>query len=119
MSHYNLPINLSTVCETTLVLIHNDILVAIDERCCVMLLLSDLSAAFFDTVDHDILHTRLHSKYSISGIALEWFHSYLTIRSQSYQTLPIVMAAFCKDNSAFVPNLLLCVQILRPTFIGL
>ena len=37
---------------------------------------------FFDTVDHDILLTRLHSKYSISGIALEWFRSYLTNRSQ-------------------------------------
>ena len=34
-------------------------------------------------MDHDILHTRLHSiKYSISGIALEWFRSYLTNRSQ-------------------------------------
>ena len=68
-------------CETALVRVHNDILVAIDKRHCAMLLLLDLSAAF-DTVDHDILLTRLHSKYSISCIALEWFRSYLTNRSQ-------------------------------------
>ena len=49
-------------CETALVRVHNDILVAIDKRHCVMLLLLDLSAAF-DTVDHDILLTRLHSEY--------------------------------------------------------
>ena len=67
-------------CKTALVRVHNDILVAIDKRHCVMLLLLDLSAAF-DTVDHDILLTRLHSKYSISGIALDWFCSYLTNRS--------------------------------------
>ena len=46
-----------------------------------MLLLLDLSAAL-DTVEHDFLLTRLQSKYSISGIALEWFRSYLTNRSQ-------------------------------------
>ena len=68
-------------CETALVRVCNDILVTIDKRHCVMLLLLDLSAAF-DTVDHDILLTRLHSKYSISGTALEWFRSYLTNRSQ-------------------------------------
>ena len=60
---------------------HNDILVPIDKRHCVMLLLLDLSAPF-DSVDHDILLTRLHSKYSISDIALEWFRSYLTNRAQ-------------------------------------
>ena len=59
-------------CETALVRVHNDILVAIDKRHCVALLLLDLFAAF-DTVDHHILLTRLHPKYSISGIALEWF----------------------------------------------
>ena len=60
---------------------HNDILVPIDKRHCVMLLFLDLSAPF-DSVDHDILLTRLHSNYSISGIALEWLRSYLTNRSQ-------------------------------------
>ena len=64
-------------CETALVRVHNDILVSIDKRHCVMLLLLDLSAAF-DTMDHDILLTGLYSKYSISGIALEWFRSSLT-----------------------------------------
>ena len=48
-------------CETALVRVHNDILVSVDKRHCVMLLLLDLSAAF-DTIDHDILLTRLHSK---------------------------------------------------------
>ena len=47
-----------------------------------MLLLLDLSAAFdTDRVDHDILLTRLRSKYSISGTALDLFRSYVTNRS--------------------------------------
>ena len=44
-------------CETALVRIHNDVLVAIDKRHFVVRLLLDLSAAF-NTVDHDILLTR-------------------------------------------------------------
>jgi len=67
-------------CETALARVHNDILVAIDKRHSVMLLLLDLSAAFY-TVDHDIFLTRLHSKCSIPGISLEWFRSSLTNRS--------------------------------------
>ena len=47
-----------------------------------MLLLLDLSAAFdTDHVDHDIFLTRLRSKYSISGTALEWFRSNVGNRS--------------------------------------
>ena len=67
--------------KPALVRVHNDILVAIDKRHFVMLLPLDLSAAF-DTVDHDILLIRLHSIYSISGIALEWLLPYLTNHSQ-------------------------------------
>ena len=68
-------------CETALVRVHNDILRAIDNRHCVIVLLLDLSAAF-DTVDHDILLARLNSKFSICGTALEWFRSYLANRRQ-------------------------------------
>ena len=78
--------------ETALVRVHNDVLVAIDKRHFVVRLLLDLSAAF-NTVDHDILLTRLHSKYSISAIGLEWFRFYLTNRSQ------FALTEGCKSQS--------------------
>ncbi|XP_070567335.1 uncharacterized protein [Ptychodera flava] len=67
--------------ETALLKVHNDICTALDRGQCVLLILLDLSAAF-DTIDHDILITRL-SKLGITGITLQWFSSYLKNRTQS------------------------------------
>ena len=44
--------------------------------------LLDLSAAF-DTVDHDILLTRLQVSYGVKGSALAWIASFIQHRSQS------------------------------------
>ena len=60
----------------------NDILRSIDDGKVVPLVLLDLSAAF-DTVDHDILIEVLQNRLSVNDIALSWFRSYLTNRTQS------------------------------------
>ena len=67
--------------ETALTRVHNDVLRAIDDGQCVILVLLDLSAAF-DTVDHSILLNRLDHCFGIRGKALTWFQSYLLNRSQ-------------------------------------
>ena len=69
-------------CETALIRVQNDILREIDGNSAVVLLLLDLSAAVFDTVDHAILLQRMSSKFGIKGDALNWFRSYLSERSQ-------------------------------------
>ena len=67
--------------ETAMIKVQDDILRAIDNNCCVILLLLDLSAAF-DTVDHRILLDRLSQRFGIVDNALEWFRSYLYDRHQ-------------------------------------
>ena len=67
--------------ETALIKVQNDILSALDAGSSSILLMLDLSAAF-DTIDHDILLSRLRNLYGISGGALDWFRSYLTSRIQ-------------------------------------
>ena len=65
--------------ETALTRIHNDIIRAIDDGECVILVLLDLSAAF-DTVDHDILITRLEHRFGITGKALGCMDTVLSIQ---------------------------------------
>ena len=68
--------------ETALIRVQNDILMHLDNKCGVMLILLDLSAAF-DTIDHATLFHQLQHRLGISGTALKWFMSYLSGRTQS------------------------------------
>ena len=67
--------------ETALLRVQNDVLNAIDDGNMVILLMIDLSAAF-DLVNHNILLSRLKSRFGIENAALTWIESYLRGRSQ-------------------------------------
>ena len=67
--------------ETALICVQNDIVCALDDKKSVSLVLLDLSAAF-DTVDHKVLLNVLEKRVGVTGLALNWFSSYLSNRSQ-------------------------------------
>lgn len=66
--------------ESALLRVFNDVLLSTDSGHCVALVLLDLTAAF-DTVDHQILVSRLENWVGIKGVVLDWFRSYLSERS--------------------------------------
>ena len=68
--------------ETALIRIHNDLTLAMDQQRVSALVLLDLSAAF-DTIDHNILLSRLNSCFGITNAAHSLLLSYLSQRSQS------------------------------------
>ena len=68
--------------ETTLLAVQNDLLMAIDQEKAAVSVLLDLSAAF-DTIDHNILLRRMNTKYGGRSVALNWFRSYLSDRTQA------------------------------------
>lgn len=65
--------------ETALLRVFNDLLLNVDSGCSTVLVLLDLSAAF-DSVDHQILLSRLEKYVGIRGTALKWIRSYLEDR---------------------------------------
>ena len=87
--------------ETVLVKVQNDILCAIDQQQSVILLLLDLSAVF-NTVDHELLISRLRTRFGIKGNALRWLESYLQDRKQFVQVDAARSAS--KDLQCGVPQ---------------
>ena len=55
--------------ESALMKVHNDIMMSVDNGNCVILVLLDLSAAF-DTVNHDLLLSRLEKRFGIPALFL-------------------------------------------------
>ena len=75
--------------ESALLNIQDDLFLNMSEGSTTALTLLDLSAAF-DTIDHSILFHRLHECYGINGLALSWFESYLSDRTQSVKVLSVL-----------------------------
>ena len=69
-------------CETAIVRVVNDILMALDSGNEAILLLLDYSGAF-DTISQPILLSRLEKRYGIGGNALKLLTSYLKNRTHS------------------------------------
>ena len=90
ITSFSQPINLHST-ELALIRVQNDTLTEIDNNC-VMLFFLDLSAGF-DTVNHEVLLSRLSDRFGIKGSALSWFESYPqgrnTVCALTTQDLPV------------------------------
>jgi len=91
--------------ETAVLSVHNDLVYAIDNKRVSLLVLLDLSAAF-DTVDNDILLSILANRFSIQGLALDWFRSYLANRTQTFTLAGKQTASYPLDCSVLQGSVL-------------
>ena len=103
------------ITETALLKVQNDVLRSLDKRDDVILTMLDLSAAF-DTIDHDILLHRLRHRFGITGVALDWFGSYLKGRMQRVCIGSILSEALplnygVPQGSVLGPVLLVCTRL--------
>ena len=85
-------------------IIHDHLVSAIGSQKVSCLCLLDLSAAF-DTIDHDILITRLSSWFGIHGSVLRWFKSYLSSRPFRFKCVTDLYSCSVPQGSVLGPLL--------------
>ena len=93
--------------ESALIKVKNDILFAMDKGKVVLVLSLDLTAAF-DTIDREILTSRLSSRVCVRDTALKWFKSYLddwtsSVEINGKQSPAVVNSIGLPQGSVFGP----------------
>jgi hypothetical protein len=68
--------------ETALLRVHSDVVTAVDQQSHVVLVMLDLTAAFY-TVDHQILLQRLRERFGMGEEVLSWIRSCISNRVQT------------------------------------
>jgi hypothetical protein len=69
--------------ETAVLIVHNDIVRAVDKGQSTAMMFLDLSSAF-DTVDHVHMLSILRRRFSVESPAIDWFQCYLSNRTQTF-----------------------------------
>ena len=85
--------------ETALLIVVNDLFLSHNKGNISVLALLDFSSAF-DTIDHPILVHRLHKDFGFADTVLQWFSSYLTVRTHCV-SLSNHCSAFTHVHSGF------------------
>ena len=98
--------------ETALLKVKTDVFKALEKQEVACLVLLDLSAAF-DTINHDILCSRMETHFGVNGIALNWFRSYLTNRTQAI-VLGDLLSGGSKSSSIPLTSGILQGSVLEP-----
>ena len=85
MEAHQLAYRSSHSTETALLKVKTDVIQALENQEVACLILLDLSVAF-DTTDHDILLSRLKSRFAVTGVVLKRLGSHIKDRTQAVET---------------------------------
>jgi hypothetical protein len=83
--------------------VHHEIVAALDNNSCSILVMLDLSAAFH-VIDNGIFYQRLEYTFGISGSALAWIKPYLSDRSQQIAIHWFCFVGFPRNSQLVYPK---------------